>query len=657
MVRKAASEGSSLFCEWAIGSSINSAMRKLEKERLQKEQEEAQRKRDVIRVELTTDDESERDSVRVTYPRSGKKDRGKGAKKAPSGVKQVRFEKEPLKPSLKKKKSRKKRAYESSGSDTLASETESGTGTDTRSVDVSTSGPSDSEPGPTDTSSPRRDKSRKSRRSRSASSGDSEAVYDSTCSDCERDLEKKKKRAKERRSRRKDSSDPESSTGSERARRGKKEERRRRSKERRSTSHKDDPANIYSDSNTSDRGDKRSRRGKESKKHRSRGESPRRDKAHATPKARKSALSSKQKMYPEAMPGPHPRRPNLIRPIRAEVMQVEHTVEGPEDPRPNAFVDERNNVVRVYHGPAYGNPLASLYPRRDHSLRPLPVGVPHPSENPYYHGFRQQPPGGHMPTTLGDPYSSILANAPIHSGPEPGQHGHGGDDLRTGLWGLGSPNANKEKASSWSNNVGPKPSASLGEANPDSRWGFGGSKKGNAKDDWEKKSSNEWDVPGDKGNVGGNDGDWGSKPADNNTDWNAGDTGDSWNKGNDDTADWTTDNQEFNWTNNEDSGNNQSPEKWDTGGQGTWGSTGDNNSWGENANNTENWGPTDNNSWGTPADNASTQSAPNNVGPTGVPPSGQDRRSPPKTRVPGSWDTSPPPAWGDPTAAQSTQNW
>ena len=133
MVRKAASEGPSLFCEWAVGSSINSAIRRFEKDRLEREKE-AQRRREVIKVELTADEESETDSVRVTYPRK-RRGRSKSATNgSPSGVKHVRFEQGPLKPALKRKT--KKKHYRSRESDTLA--TDSGSETDARSVDFST---------------------------------------------------------------------------------------------------------------------------------------------------------------------------------------------------------------------------------------------------------------------------------------------------------------------------------------------------------------------------------------------------------------------------------------------------------------------------------------------------------------------------------------
>ncbi|KAH8890916.1 hypothetical protein GQ53DRAFT_806884 [Thozetella sp. PMI_491] len=88
-------------------------------------------------------------------------------------------------------------------------------------------------------------------------------------------------------------------------------------------------------------------------------------------------------------PPPEMRQPNLIMPIRAQVVQVEHTVEDTlQDPRPNAFMDNEHGICRVYHGPSWGNPFGSLYPRRTGPDPPaLPAGTPHPLNNPFYYGM------------------------------------------------------------------------------------------------------------------------------------------------------------------------------------------------------------------------------------------------------------------------------
>ncbi|KAH7143905.1 hypothetical protein EDB81DRAFT_935351 [Dactylonectria macrodidyma] len=124
--------------------------------------------------------------------------------------------------------------------------------------------------------------------------------------------------------------------------------------------------------------------------------------------------------YPEAFPSPHLRRPNLIEPIRAEVVQTERVVETPEDPAPNAYFDQANNIVRVYYGPVYGNHHGNaLYPSRNLSDRPLPMGVPHPTQNPYYYGFnnRQQPQHPPPPPLQGYGYNQVPITQGVPTGP------------------------------------------------------------------------------------------------------------------------------------------------------------------------------------------------------------------------------------------------
>ncbi|KAI0554148.1 hypothetical protein F4679DRAFT_347444 [Xylaria curta] len=114
----------------------------------------------------------------------------------------------------------------------------------------------------------------------------------------------------------------------------------------------------------------------------------------------KSKKSKKKVRFPPAYPAPNMREPNLLLPPRTSVMQVEHALEVPQDPRPNAFYDNDSGTMRVYHGPAYGNPYGALYPRRVYNYQNLPVGVPHPMHNPWYNGFptvNGQPAPPHVP--------------------------------------------------------------------------------------------------------------------------------------------------------------------------------------------------------------------------------------------------------------------
>ncbi|TQS34284.1 hypothetical protein Golomagni_05339 [Golovinomyces magnicellulatus] len=54
----------------------------------------------------------------------------------------------------------------------------------------------------------------------------------------------------------------------------------------------------------------------------------------------------------------------IIQAPRAEVVIREDVIESHSDPRPNAFFDSKTGILRVYHGPVYGNPLATLIPTK-----------------------------------------------------------------------------------------------------------------------------------------------------------------------------------------------------------------------------------------------------------------------------------------------------
>ncbi|KAI1777721.1 hypothetical protein F4818DRAFT_323662 [Hypoxylon cercidicola] len=110
------------------------------------------------------------------------------------------------------------------------------------------------------------------------------------------------------------------------------------------------------------------------------------------PKTR-TKVKSKSKSLSPPIPPPEMRQGNYLLQPRPHLLQVEHTVEVQDDPRPNAFFDNVNGVMRVYHGPAYGNPYGTLYPNRVYSNQsvPLPIGTPHPTQNQWYNGFAAAP--------------------------------------------------------------------------------------------------------------------------------------------------------------------------------------------------------------------------------------------------------------------------
>ena len=114
---------------------------------------------------------------------------------------------------------------------------------------------------------------------------------------------------------------------------------------------------------------------------------------------------TRQKLVPRySAPAGKP-MPDYIMGPQAHVLHVEHAMESPHDPRPNAFYDNDNGVMRVYHGPAYGNPVGVLYPKLvdNRQQRPLPFGTPHPSYNPWYHGFPPQEGGRQIHPPSGGP--------------------------------------------------------------------------------------------------------------------------------------------------------------------------------------------------------------------------------------------------------------
>ncbi|KAL0930808.1 uncharacterized protein CTRU02_213543 [Colletotrichum truncatum] len=335
------------LCEWALGVSVeeycDSAKRRPRKE---------SRGRPRISVEISTDEESEEETVKITYPSSGCRKLGA----QPSKIKKVRFQKATPKPAL-------------------------------RSSSIGTN-----------------------------SSGDSKPDPDCKCRDCtigRRKLRKTGKGNKENDVETEISQAEEESHGREGDRvrpKGEKKSRETKEKKKATVVSSEGDTEIETTETDTESEDETPPSPKDKKQKNSKNTKQNARKSRETPapvgiesnnvgptkkKAGKSGSTKgeinkskgPEKVRPEATLSPHLRRPNLIMPVRAEVLQVEHTIEGAEDPRPNAFHDPQHGVVRVYHGPAYGNPYGLLYPVRDSSRATLPIGVPHPLQNPYFLGF------------------------------------------------------------------------------------------------------------------------------------------------------------------------------------------------------------------------------------------------------------------------------
>ncbi|KAK7213645.1 hypothetical protein V2G26_020823 [Clonostachys chloroleuca] len=353
----------STFYEWVVGTTIESALGPIPKKKKKKP-----RRRGLLRVELSTDDESGEDTVKITYPRT-----------QPNGDLPRREVKKIVDPGSESEEasSASDSATEGSSSEASAS-AQSSTESPGTSSEGSTDAESTSEEGEgTDSDYEPPPPKLKSRKLRKRATWKEEPIPES---DTETSV-----------------SSAESSSESEREAKRKKKIRKEKAKSRRAK--RASKSKKSSDESEEDN--------KPEKKKRS-------AKEEEAPKTAKPANTdrSDKRNYPEANPLPHPRRPNYVAPVRAEVVQTERVIETPEDPPPNAFYDAEHNIIRVYQGPVYGgNPTRSLYPKRDSTKRPLPVGMPHPTQNPYYYGFNNQPPK--------KPEAGDFNNVPITQGMPP----------------------------------------------------------------------------------------------------------------------------------------------------------------------------------------------------------------------------------------------
>ncbi|KAM0581574.1 hypothetical protein ACHAP6_000127 [Verticillium nonalfalfae] len=409
------------LCEWALGFTVE----EIHAQQQRRRQKQASRGRqERFRVEISTDDESEEDTLKITYPRSS------GAKKTDTMVKKVRFEKGPAKSVIRK------------GSDSEASDAEGSrsksktTGDSVKSSDSSKSSKKTSGDKSADEASA---KNRKTERKAKLVKGD-----DSSSSDEETLNNKKIKNGKKDKSSSAvadDSSDSENAK-SDKKKHDKRQTNRKNKHSKRRVGREDEASDENSD--CEDESQKKKIRKKGEKSDKDPKPKDKKDKAVAkdnnvgpmSKKDRKakerkkngpsSLASSLEKLRPEGFPQPHPRLPNLIMPIRAEVLQVEHTIEGAEDPRPNAYHSGEHGIVRVYHGPAYGNPHGMLYPRRDLTRANLPAGMPHPASNPWQQGFHQPSNPGDMQFSGQAPWNSFsLSSRPGDPQPPFGPDGVG----------------------------------------------------------------------------------------------------------------------------------------------------------------------------------------------------------------------------------------
>ncbi|KAK0623328.1 hypothetical protein B0T14DRAFT_173107 [Immersiella caudata] len=121
--------------------------------------------------------------------------------------------------------------------------------------------------------------------------------------------------------------------------------------------------------------------------------SPREDKTKSSTKqdSKPSPKSTEKtaKNSPKSTPVPYPAPPasgvdpNLILPVQAYTINVEHAFEEQgKDPKPNAFFDPHSGRCRVYHGPEWGIRYKELYPQATAVEANASAKAPSPPKSP-----------------------------------------------------------------------------------------------------------------------------------------------------------------------------------------------------------------------------------------------------------------------------------
>ncbi|RSL88346.1 hypothetical protein CDV31_016072 [Fusarium ambrosium] len=509
----------SLFCEWVVGTTIESALGPIPKK------PKKPKKRDVVRVEVTTDDESEEDTIKITYPRTGRSTPPPPTEEARTIIKKVRFEDTPTKSALKKptpvessdeaSDSGPEPESESSQSDNVSSSDASDS--DVENSDIAPSPKKkkkskkkqkpvpddaesdwDSDPDPTystppstetpdsepeeppkpknkecgkdkkagkkakepepetDTSEsaeetsesesetppkkqqpkkeqPKKQGKKKNTKVEESSGGetseseaespkpkkkkqgspksdakedetpeesetDAEASDSANEADAESEPEPEPKKKQKQKNKGKEKAKADSPKGEDEKKEAKQEQKANKQKnkgkqkaEKQPKKAPDQPEDKAEDekaveaSNQENQGKYKKAKGKRTKEG---------DKENAAPKVMALKDSRHQNGFfwgnhPQGMLFPHPRRPQLIEPIRAQVVQMERVIRAPSDPVPNAYYDPENNVMRQYQGPPTGNNHGHLYPAHNAFSGPPPTGMPPVPQTPFYYGFNQ----------------------------------------------------------------------------------------------------------------------------------------------------------------------------------------------------------------------------------------------------------------------------
>lgn len=383
MTRKATTKGPVVFAEWVIGGPIIPI-------RAKKAKAKKKGPTEVITVKVTADDDNDTDTLHVTYPRSRRI-----APEADGGeAKKVHFDKGLSKSALKNGKTQATSKGSDTDSTAVASSDTSG--------DETTDASSDDESSKASKDSCNCCRCIKRHRKHTKCTKEAESSADeaaeSKCTKCgnkakaeEDDKTKKKTDTENKKDKDKDKDDKNDKTNDKSKNKNKDKDKATEDKGA------EDKAEEKSDTEAAKDKDKKNEKGKEKE-----------TKNADTSEAKSSKSKDKE---PEKLPLHAPgKAPNLIAPIRAQVVQTEAVIEDSQDPRPNAFYDAAHNIMRVYYGPVYGNhDNRSLYPRHDATGLPLHLGMPYPPHHPYFYGFKDGPPAP-SPMT-GYPLPPHLAHA------------------------------------------------------------------------------------------------------------------------------------------------------------------------------------------------------------------------------------------------------
>lgn len=359
----------------------------------------------------------------------------------------------------------------------------------------------------------------------------------------------------------------------------------------------------------------------------------------------------------------------LILPSRAEVIIREDVLENASDPRPNAFFDARTGMLRVYHGPVYGNPGGSLVPLQ---AQHVPIGTPTPPTSAWTNPWAGMMGGmgGRWPFSVNQRGGG--SDQGMQNGGPPGNKNYSRYGIPSGfLRGTVSEGSNNNSGNNYNNR---QRNNSRGKVEPVG--------------DNDNKNNRSWSetggskpMPGSFNNDDDQNGNSGWNAADNNAKSNSND--DAWGTGNENANNDSPDNggQGDTWgTDNPNNNNSSGNDNWGTNNNNA--SSGDDN-WGTNNNNSnnnpssgdDNWGTNNNNNntssgddnWGTGPDNSNNN---NNVSSSNSKWTGYKNRPnqngtsqrifPDATGTEfsaGSWGEPPKQeSWGDKTAAQSTKN-